>query len=185
VAGAAKVSAAHQPSSWSGGIVGRFGLAEHLRGIGISQRRRCHHEERTRLNARYLLAQSQIQRHLGDTSTQCCKWLAEYSLGVTTRLITHWLCSGDRREEWHLSGVLPGRGAVALGRSHLPSCPANPLQKGKSSSSASKASGKSSNPSFPLGPAAPAATLLGALNASAPSPLPESRISSRPLISVV
>src|SRR3954447_36604 len=166
-------------------MVGRLELTEHLRGIGISQRRRCHHEERTRLNARYLLAQSQIQRHLGDTSTQCCKWLAEYSLGVTTRLITHWLCSGDRREEWHLSGVMPGRGAVVSAGAVCPAAPRAPLQKGKSSSSASKASGKSSNPSLPLGPAAPAATLLGALNASAPSPFPESRISSRPLISVV
>src|SRR6185312_17315931 len=52
-------------------------------------------------------------------------------------------------------------------------------------SSASSASGKSSKPSLPFGAAAPAAATLGAEKASAPSPRPDNRMSSRPLISVV
>src|SRR5918994_4173591 len=99
--------------------------------------------------------------------------------------------SREGREEWHLpvggSWEVGRRGSnrwpVVSATYPLPSFPAAPLQNGRSSSSASSASGKSSNPSFPLAPAAPAAT-RGAEKVSAPSPLPDSRISSRPLISV-
>src|SRR5687767_14567707 len=60
-------------------------------------------------------------------------------------------------------------------------------QNGRSSSSASSASGTASNDSAPLEPAAPAAPAAtrGAEKLSEFSPRPESRMSSRALISVV
>jgi hypothetical protein len=73
------------------------------------------------------------------------------------------------------------------GGARLTGSPTGADQNGRSSSSASSASGASSNDLSPLTGPAPALAPAGTFDEklSEPSPRPESRISSRALISVV
>ena len=169
---------------------GRAGLLKwNERGIRVSQRRRCR-IWRWREPGTVHGPGAQIQR-------QC--WT-----GSGWRTLTHcvtYLCSHGRRGGEVRPALANGGGSGDIrGRNEKPARPPRSrrhphhrmatagAQNGRSSSSASSASGKSSNDSLPLGAAAaaPAATLLGAeYEDSDPSPRPESRISSRAVISVV
>ena len=189
-AGVATISAAHPPrSSELGGVktpvrlAGKRAQHRDLPAASLSGKERDT-VEREVSGGR----ESQNQRHCESTLsrwrnvTYADKLLATE---IKRAILPGWK-SGDRREDWLISRAEGQRvGSAALPAPTLSCLSRSPAQNGRSSSSASSASGKSSNASLPLGAAAPAATLLGAEKASAPSPLPDSRISSRPLISVV